>query len=599
MTLDSAADLPGAAHAAPAATELTAAEQARLVQACLAQWPAPAGAQGRHVETHISHVLLLGSHAFKFKKALATSFLDQRTLALRRHACGEELRLNRRLAPDLYLDVVEITGTLDQPVPGGPGPVLDVAVKMRAFDEANLWDRLAERAELRAADVDDLAGRIARFHAGCAEAAAGGRHGSPAAARAVLLDSLRDLQTLATHHGWPAAGSREQLALERLAAWEPAAFERAAPAMAARLAAGRVRECHGDLHLGNVAREGTHALVFDGIEFNEAFRWLDVIDEAAFMTMDLQAHGLPALARRFLNAYLEHGGDYDGLRVIGYYLVHRALVRAKVALLRALQSAGRSDAENGASRVVETNVPRGPGEPGGPGQAGPAAAARDEAFAAAGRYLQTAMALARPPRPALLITHGLSGSGKTTLTQGLVEALGAVRVRADVERKRLAGLGPLHSSQSLPGLGLYTQAMNDATQARLLECAALALAGGWPVVLDATFIRRLARDQARACARRFGVPLIILRFDAAPAELRARIRQRLAAGTDASEADEAVLDAQARSIEPLRADELAETFEVRPSSGATAQADWSAVLARLGRPADGIAQGGLAPPGPT
>jgi hypothetical protein len=325
---------------APAATELTAAEQARLVQACAARWPLRAGPV-RHIETHISHVLLVDGHAYKFKKVLATSFLDQRTLALRLHACLEEMRLNQRLAPDLYLDVVEITGTLEQPVLNGRGPALDVAVKMRAFDESALWDRLAARGELQAADIDDLAERVARFHAGCAVAPATGRLGAPAAARAALSGSLRDLRALAPRSGWPVAGSGEQAALEALAAWEPAAFERAAAAMAARLAAGRVRECHGDLHLGNVAREGAHALVFDGIEFNAAFRWLDVADEAAFMTMDLQAHGLIALAHRFLNAYLEQGGDYDGLRVLGYYLVHRALVRTKVAQLRGLQ-AGRA-----------------------------------------------------------------------------------------------------------------------------------------------------------------------------------------------------------------------------------------------------------------
>ncbi|MBL8340577.1 MAG: AAA family ATPase [Rubrivivax sp.] len=556
-------------HETEPAVELTAAEQLQLVRACLAQWRAPGDAPPRHVETHISHVLLLGGHAYKFKKVLATSFLDQSTLALRRRACLEELRLNRRLAPDLYLDVVQITGSLDQPALGGLGPVLDVAVKMRAFDESNLWDRLAARGELRAVDIDDLAGRVARLHAGGAAAPADGRFGTPAAARTALLDSLRDLQALAARSGWPAAGSREQLELEQLAAWEPAAFERAAPAMAVRLAAGRVRECHGDLHLGNVAREGAHALVFDGIEFNDAFRWLDVMDEAAFMTMDLHAHGLPALGHRFLNAYLEHGGDYDGLRVLGYYLVHRALVRAKVAQLRAAQAAGTGT--------------------------GAGNAALDEALATAARYLRTAAALARARRPALFITHGLSGSGKTTLTQGFVEASGAVRVRADVERKRLAGLQPQQGSRSLPGEGLYTAAMNEATQARLLECANVALQGGWPVVLDATFIRRQARDQALACAAQHGVPFVILRFTAEPQALRTRIRQRLAEGRDASEADEAVLEAQMQALEPLQPDERVHTVEVPAADAPDAQdaagageaagpaptVDWTRLLAPL------------------
>jgi hypothetical protein len=532
------------------AVELTATEQLELVQACLAQWSSAGDAAPRHIETHISHVLLLGGQAYKIKKKLATSFLDQSTLALRRRACVDELRLNRRLAPDLYLDVVEITGSVREPRLGGAGPVLDVAVKMRVFDQANLWDRLAARGALEPADIDDLAARIARFHAHCEVAPAGGRFGTPAAARAALRDSLHDLHALAARCGWPAAGSAEQAALDALGTWEPVAFERSAPAMAARLAAGRVRECHGDLHLGNVAREGRQALVFDGVEFNEAFRWLDVMDEAAFMTMDLHAHGLPALGHRFLDAYLAQGGDYDGLRVLGYYLVHRALVRAKVAQVRAAQAVG---------------------------------AARDEALAAAARYLRAAAASATPRRPALLVTHGLSGSGKTTLTQSLVEASGAVRVRADVERKRLAGLGPLQSSRSLPGEGLYTPTMNEATQARLLDCAAAALHGGWTVVLDATFIRRHARDEARECARRHGAPFMILRFEAAPAQLRARIRQRLATAGDASEADEAVLQAQMLALEPLQADEWPHTCDAPAGGapGAELTPDWSAVLARL------------------
>jgi len=548
------------------AIELTLAEQAALVQALARTLPSDGGRPARHIETHISHVLLAGRHAYKIKKAMATSFLDQGTLARRRHACAEELRLNRRLAPDLYLDVAEIRGSPQAPrlaapgeaaASGAEGPVVEVAVHMRVFDEEGLWDRLAARGELRAADVDDLAVRLARFHAEAAAAAAddpASPLGRPAQARQALLDSLADLQGRAAGAGWP--GEEGLATLAGLCAWEAAAFARAAPAMARRLAAGRVREGHGDLHLGNVAREGGHCLVFDGIEFNEAFRWLDVMDEVAFMTMDLHAHGLPALAHRFANAYLEASGDYDGLRVFGYYLVHRALVRAKVAQLRVEQAGGSE---------------------------------RGEALASAARYLDLAGRLAgspeRPARPrAFFITHGLSGSGKTTLTQGLVEAAGAVRVRADVERKRLAGLAPLQPSSSAPGAGLYSAAMNEATQARLLAAATEVVEGGWPVILDATFIRRHARDEARQCAARLAVPFVILRFDAAPGALLERVRARAARGDDASEADEAVLAAQQRALEPLEADELPATFEVHPrvaAGEATPTADWAPLLASL------------------
>jgi aminoglycoside phosphotransferase family enzyme/predicted kinase len=525
------------------AVELTAAQQQRLVQALIATL-AQSGTAPRHVETHISHVLLHDGHAYKLKKALTTSFLDQSTLARRRAACAEELRLNRRLAPHLYLDVVPITGTIEGPALGGDGPLLDVAVKMRAFNEDDLWDRLAARGALNAADVDDLAAVLARFHAEAAVAASEGWIGAPAQVRPILLDCLRDLEAAVSD-------AAESAALARLRDWEARTFPRLAPLMARRLKTGRVREGHGDLHLGNVARESERCLVFDGIEFNDEFRWLDVMSEVAFMAMDLHAHRLPALAHRFVDTYLQHSGDYDGLRVLNYYLLSRALVRAKVAQLRAGQAADGM---------------------------------RREAVASEHGYVALALRFAAPQRRALLITHGLSGSGKTTLTQGLLEMMGAVRVRADVERKRLAGLSPLQGSDSAPGAGLYGSAMNEATYARLLDAASAVLEGGWPVIVDATFLRQADRDAARRRASELGVPFLILHFTAAPDVLRERLLQRAARADDASEADEAVLSRQEQTQEPLRADELAAVHAVQPlplTDARAPRADWSALLSRL------------------
>jgi uncharacterized protein len=536
--------------------ELDPEQQKALVLALGAALEREDGAAPRHIETHISHVLLHGGFAYKIKKAIATSFLDQSSLARRRHACAEELRLNRRLAPDLYLDVIEIVGPPDSPrfaLAGGEAAAMDVAVRMRVFDEQGLWDRLAATGALRAADIDDLAARIATFHAQAAvlDGESSQPLGQPGTIRQVMLDSLADLQTRSGRSGWPDAQGLAQLA--RLRAWEAEAFPFAEPVMRTRRAAGHVRECHGDLHLGNVAREGGRCLVFDGIEFNDAFRWIDVIDEIAFMAMDLHAHGLPALAHRFVNACLEANGDYDGVRLLPYYLVSRALVRAKVAQLRVEQSCG---------------------------------AERLAALAEAKRYLDLALSFCSQRPRALIITHGLPGSGKTTLTQGLLEAAGAVRVRADIERKRLAGLQALHRSASPPGGGIYSIAMNEATQARLLQAAADVVDGGSSSIVDATFIRRAVRDEARQCAARLGVPMIILRFTASPQVLRERVRERSQHGSDASEADESVLEAMMQALEPLQSDELAQTFEVPGSnapSGCALAVDWDPLLARLHR----------------
>ena len=536
------------------AGEITPERQRRLVGALIERLGQD-GAPVRHVETHISHVLLHSGLAYKIKKALATPYLDQSTLARRRAACAEELRLNRRLAPDTYLDVVAVTGSEARPELGGDGPVLDVAVRMRAFDEDGLWDRLAARGALRAADVDELAARLAGFHQSAAVALPQGPWGTPAQVRPALCDSLRELLAPAALVAGPRAVDRA--ALERLQRWEAEAYPRLQAVIAQRLAAGRVREGHGDLHLGNVAREAGRCLVFDGIEFDPGLRWIDVMSDVAFMAMDLQAQGLPTLAHRFVNAYLEASGDYEGLRVLGYYLVHRALVRAKVALMRAGQTAGTE---------------------------------HDQALEAVRRYVHLALGCAMPRPRALLVTHGLSGSGKTTLTQDLLEALGAPRVRADVERKRLGGLGALQPSGSPPGGGLYVSPMSQATYQRLFTAAAAALEGGWPVILDAGFLRLADRASARRIAAAHGVPFVILHFEAPPALLRRRLRERAARATDASEADESVLALQLQTQEPLLPAERVLTQVVQASAAPALppRVDWAPLLARLHR----VRQGG-------
>ncbi|MDP2005619.1 MAG: AAA family ATPase [Rubrivivax sp.] len=511
--------------------ELTLEQQSTMLAALATGLAATAPGAVQRIDTHISVVLLHGGHAYKFKKALQTPFLDQSTLARRQHACAEELRLNGRLAGGLYLGVVPVTGTPMQPELDGSGPLLDVAVKMHAFDGAGLWDRLAARGALGPAQVDALAGAVARFHEGAAVADPAGWQGSPPQVRQMLHGNLAELAALAR-----GAGMRK--ALRGLQRAEPGSFERLQATLAQRLATGGVRECHGDLHLGNVVQRDGRVTIFDGIEFNDDWRWIDVVNEVAFMAMDLHAHGLKPLAHRFVNAYLEQRGDYEGMRLLPCYTAYRALVRAKVALLRAAQP--------GADAVHETCHAR--------------------------RYLALAGACGQPRRPALFITHGASGSGKTTLTQSLLEAAGAVRIRADVERKRMAGLDALAHSGSGLGAGLYSAAMTAATYTRLLDLAAPVVDAGCHAILDATFLHRAPRDAARRWAAARGLPFVLLDFPAAPELLRQRLRERAARGGDASEADLQVLEAQLRTAEPLQADELAAVHVVVPSTAANAPA---------------------------
>jgi len=510
----------GLAPAAGGGSELSPVQQARLVQGLLralqqeaCEAPGAVESEVHLLETHISWVLLARGLAYKIKKALDLGFLDFATCEARRHCCNEELRLNRRLAAGLYLDVVPITGSVEHPGLGGTGPVLDWAVKMRAFDQRGLWDRVAAHGALLPQHVDDLALQLHAFHQSAAVASALGAIGQPAQVRAPMLENLATLERLC-------ADADAQAQLQRLRPWEAQAFAALQPVFEARLRCGHVRECHGDLHLGNVAFVDGRATVFDCIEFNEGLRWGDVASEIAFLTMDLHAHGLPALAHRFANACLELSGDYDAARVQRWYLIYRALVRAKVAALHAAQ-----------------------------GAAADAAAAR--------RYLGLAAAWAQPSPPALMVTHGLAGSGKTSGSQALLEALGVIRVRADVERKRLAGMGALQRSGSAPGTGLYGPEASAATYARLFELARSVLQGGCGVLLDATFLLQAQRDAARQLARDMGVPFVILAFEANAQTLRERVRARCAAGGDASEADDTVLALQQRCLQALTAEERA------------------------------------------
>ena len=474
------------------------------------------------VETHISWVLLTGAHAYKIKKAVALEFLDFTALASRHRFCIEELRLNRRLAPDLYLGVVAICGDAAHPVVDGTGTPIEYAVRMREFPQTALLSAIAARGGLTAADVDALATLVADFH-GRIAVCRDGRHGDSGEILRLADDNFRQIAAVG---GAPGDGA----ALARLRAWTHAEHATLRDVFEARRDDGRVRECHGDLHLANVARIDGAITVFDGIEYSEPLRWIDVANEIAFTVMDLQDRGHPGFAHRFLDAYLEASGDYGALAPLRFYVVYRALVRAKVACLRALQ------------------LPPGPG--------------RDAMHREFHGYADLAERASRDAPAAVVITRGPSGSGKSTASQALVEALGAVRLRSDVHRKRAAGLAPLATSGSAPGGGLYAPAVTHSTYVALRDVARTVIAGGRIALVDATNLRRWQRDLFRDLAAGLGVPFAIVDLTAPEALLRRRVAARHAAGADPSEADEAVLAAQLSATEPLGADEVAHVLPV-------------------------------------
>ncbi len=498
------------------------ADQKMLVKAFATTLP---GQPAQFFETHISLVVVAGGYAYKFKKPVQFDFVDFSTLDVRRFYCDEELRLNVRLAPDIYLDVVALTGAPDRPAIGGAGPVLEYAVRMRAFEQSALWSHRLQRRLLTPEEADRLAERIARFHDGAAVASADAPWCIPAALHAIADETIGQITLLVDEEA-----DRERIAV--LDAWEREQRARLAERFLVRKATGSIRECHGDLHGGNILTIGETVEAFDCIEFNDSLRWIDVMNDIAFVCMDLRFAQRPDLAARFLNRYLESTGDYAGLAVLHYYEVHRALIRCKVTLLRAVQA-------NGAE----------------------AASIRRQGLA----YLAFAQQRIRRRKPAILITHGFSGCGKSTLARKLVETLDAVQLRSDVERKRMHGI-PATERASRES-GLYASSATQDTYLRLRTLAETVVRAGWPAIIDATFLKAEPRAQFRQLARELGVPFLILDMRAGEATLKARIMQRERTEHDASDAGLEVLALQLASHDPLSEQEMPEVLAVDAEAG--------------------------------
>lgn len=524
-------------HRTPPVVESTPALQGHAQMVAQLRRP---GACGGHpdpaglIETHISSVLLAGHRVFKLKKPVRLPFVDFSTLELRLQACQQELRLNRRTAPRWYLDVLPVrsspTGAMISV--GGvagvehPGEVIDWAVMMRRFDDRQLFSRLAAGGQLSAAMVADLAEVVARFHAQQTPAPPG--FGRAEATRHVARQNMAELAVMVNVPNAPlalpmSATAASVVALQR---WTETRGGELATLMDLRCRTGHVREVHGDLHLGNIVWAEGAPVLFDALEFNDTMRHIDTMGDLAFTFMDLIAHGLPQLAWLFISAVLEASGDHAALPLLAWWAVHRATVRAKVTLL---------------------------------GAAGQGADAH-AVIAQAQRYLAVATRLAgldrSAPPPRLVLTFGLSGSGKTLAAGVLAERLGGVRVRSDVERKRLFALPP--TGRSTPGL--YAPEATRRTYERLQEVADLALGAGVSIVVDAASLQRHERDAMRSVAARHGAPFHLLVCQAPVPVLQARVAARQAEGRDASDATPEVLGRQQQWVEWPGADEAADIW---------------------------------------
>lgn len=484
------------------------------------------------LQTHGAWVLLAGDRAYKIKKPVALSFMDFSTLDKRRAACEAELRVNSRFAPldpasRIYLAALPITGTPQAPVIGGdPAQAIEWAVQMRRFREADRLDHVAARGELTPAMLQALAQHLASFQATATVAGSGSPWGRPDDVAGFARDNLASLRSTLTDEA-------DLRTVATLSDWTETHIRHLTPLLQQRRAEGRVREGHGDLHLANLVRLGGGVMAFDAIEFNDALRWIDVASDTAFTWMDLWHIGQIGLAHVLLSEWLDVSGDVSAPAVLPFFAVYRALVRAKVAGIRWTQL--DASPEQAALALEEVRT-----------------------------YLQLASRLAglppSLPAPTLVITHGLSGSGKTWASTRWLAAQAdgrAIRLRSDVERKRLHGLAALATSGSGLNTGLYSAQAHGDTYASLRSRAAELLGQGWRVIVDAAFLRQHERQAFADLARAQGVPFAILACEAPVEVLRERIRARQAAGSDASEATLAVLDQQLGWAEPLTSTERA------------------------------------------
>jgi len=471
------------------------------------------------VQTHISYVVLAGDDVYKIKKPVRFAFLDFSTLDRRHHFCREEVRLNRRLAPDTYLGVKAICAQGDRFTLAGEDAAgaVEYAVHMRRLPEDRMLTTLLERNAVRTELIDALAARLADFHAAAEAGEAVARGGDPAVLRQLADDDFGEVDAF---HG------------ETIAAGDDAAirqfvhdFLREHEALLRRRQTeGRIRDGHGDLHADHVCCT-TPLVIFDCVEFNPQFRHRDVAAEIAFLAMDLVYRRRADLADRLVARYAELTGDADLPALVPFYACHRAYIRGKVDSLKS------AEAEVGAAERAEARR---------------SAAAH---FALAYRYTWSYA-------PRLVVVVGLSGTGKSTVAAALQARTGFTHINSDATRKRLAGV-PLTAR---PGVELYTPARSAATYAAMYAAAAEALAGGLGAILDATFQRRIDRDRARAVARRAGVPILFVECVGPPEQVRRRLAERERRGDDASDADWSIHEQQRMRYEPFAADEVHERY---------------------------------------
>jgi uncharacterized protein len=463
----------------------------------------------KFIETHISWLVLIGDYVYKIKKPLDLGFVDATTLSSRKHFCEEELRLNSRTAANIYLEVTAICGSETEPklVKSGSetSEPFEYAVKMRRFPQPSILRNMAEKDLLDKPIITALCTTISEFHKRLS-ATPHKYYGTPEQVHAPVMENFDSLNQLLKD-------SHKKL-LEQISDWTELEYRRIGPGLKQRHKAGFVRECHGDLHLGNLLYIDGKCQAFDCVEFSQDLLWIDTASDIAFTIMDLETHGLHSLAHQFLNEYLEITGDYALLAVLPYYLVYRAMVRAKIAAIRAAQS--------------------------------------DLDFTECDHYLDRAAAYSLEKNRGLILMCGLSGSGKTTVANEIANITSFIRIRSDVERKRLFGIGLLQSSNK-SDINIYSPEANEKTLRSLIDLTRLILETGYGVVVDSTMTHSKWRDAFTLFAESIPVKWKIVQCVTDDETARRRLGKR---DQDASEATFTHYLSQKDSFSPFKSAEI-------------------------------------------
>ncbi len=465
------------------------------------------------IQTHASFVLLTGDYTYKIKKPVDFGFLDYSTLEKRQHFCTQEFLMNRRTAPEIYLEILPIVQTGNLFKFGSKlhnttstEIAVEYTLKMREFPQSSLFLSLLEHGLLTDQLMVDLGREVANFHSTTISNSYIRTFGEVSQIRTAIDQNYLISQKYI-------GGPQTQTQYQETKDYSDAFFAENQDLFDLRIANNKIRECHGDLHLRNIALWQDKILLFDCIEFNEPFRFVDVMYDVAFTVMDLESRGRRDLGNVFLNTYIEQTGDWEGLQVLPLYLSRQAYVRAKVTSLM-LDDTAISTAEK--AEVSQT----------------------------AGHYYKQAWEYTKTRQGKLTLMSGLSGSGKSTVARYLARRTGAVHIRSDAVRKHLGGI-PVNERG---GPDLYSDEMTAQTYGRLLELGIMLAERGWDVILDAKFDRQNWRTNAINLAKSHGLPLQII-YCTAPIEvLRERLQQRRG---DIADATAELLSSQQAAFEPF------------------------------------------------